>query len=245
MSEERVYSDVTEETVVEEATVEDTAVEEPVVTQQPVVAKKGLATASLVLGILAFITTLFFLNYIFGIIALVLGIVYLAKKADVKPKGKAVTGIVLASLSIIISTTLWVSAFVYFTRTNITDIIEDFGALTGQELDGKDVVNQAIKNTIGEVKLGETEINLDTIEAFVGGDVSVEKVVDFVGDVKTEEINQFMDELYYMPAEKVQSMMSEFEGEVTYEKLEEKLGEDFSLEELMDYVRDYQIPTQE
>ena len=108
MSEEKIYEGVeVEEAEVEETVAEETVVEEPVVepvVAEPVVAKKGLAKASLVLGILAFITTLFVVNYIFGIIALICGIVYLTKKADVKPKGKAIAGIVLASLSLIIST---------------------------------------------------------------------------------------------------------------------------------------------
>ena len=57
MSEERIYDDV--------------AVEETVT--EPVVAKKGLAKAALVFGILAFITTLFVINYVFGILALIFG----------------------------------------------------------------------------------------------------------------------------------------------------------------------------
>lgn len=74
--------------------------------QEPVVAKKRFATAALVFGILAFITTLFIINYVFGILSLIFGIVYLVKKADVKPKGKAITGIVLAIFSLVISTTI-------------------------------------------------------------------------------------------------------------------------------------------
>lgn len=239
MSEERIYSDVTEENVTEVPV-------DPVAPQEPVNAKQGLAKAALVFGILAFITTLFLLNYIFGILALVFGIIYLAKKADVKPKGKAITGIVLASLSLIISTTIWVGAYVYFTNTEITDIIEDFGTLTGQELDGREMINNAITNAVGgEIMIGDKPLNLDTIEAFVGGEVSVDRVLDFVGDVKPEEITGFVSELQNMDMEKVNGIMSEFEGEVTYEKLEEKLGEEFSLEDIMDYIKEYQAPTQE
>lgn len=239
MSEERIYSDVTEENVTEVPV-------DSVAPQEPVNAKQGLAKAALVFGILAFITTLFLLNYIFGILALVFGIIYLAKKADVKPKGKAITGIVLASLSLIISTTIWVGAYVYFTNTEITDIIEDFGTLTGQELDGREMINDAITNAVGgEIMIGDKPLNLDTIEAFVGGEVSVDRVLDFVGDVKPEEITGFVSELQNMDMEKVNGIMSEFEGEVTYEKLEEKLGEEFSLEDIMDYIKEYQAPTQE
>lgn len=239
MSEERIYSDVTEENVTESFV-------EAEMKQEQVVAKKGFATAALVLGILAMVTTLFFLNYIFGLLALIFGIIYLVKKADVKPKGKAITGVVLASLSLIISTTLWVSIFVYFTKSSITDIIEDFGSLTGQEVDGREVINQAITDAVGgEIMLGDKPLNLDTIEEFVGGEVSLDRIIEFKGDVTTEDINEFVNELQNMDQEKVSGLLSEFEGEVTYESLEEKLGENFTLEEIMDFVKDYQAPTQE
>lgn len=251
MSEERVYSDVTEEVATEEVVAEEFVTEEPVVetpvaTQAPVAAKTGLATAALVFGILAFITTLFLLNYVFGILALIFGIIYLVKKADVKPKGKAITGVVLASLSIIISTTLWVSLFVYITKTDITDIIEDVAALTGQEIDGREVVNKAITDAIGgEVMIGDKPLNLDTIEAFVGGEVSVDRVLDFVGDVKPQDIESFAAEVSTMEPEKLQAIVEDFQGEITYEKLEEKLGEEFTLESLMDYIRDFEGVPQE
>ena len=108
------------------------------------------------------------------------------------------------------------------------------------------MINNAITNAVGgEVMIGDKPLNLDTIEAFVGGEVSVDRVLDFVGDVKPEEITGFVSELQIMDMEKVNGIMSEFEGEVTYEKLEEKLGEEFSLEDIMDYIKEYQAPTQE
>ena len=236
MSEERIYKDTAVEETVEEMETEQYVYEAPVleqaVPQESVKAKKGFATAALVFGILAFITTLFLINYVFGILALIFGIVYLAKKADVKPKGKAITGIVLASLSLIISTTIWVSAYVYITKTEVTDIIEDVGALMGEEIDGRETVNQMVVEATGNM------MDLNTIEEFVGGEVSVERIVNFVGDVKEEEITNFVNELSTMDTEKVQSLVNEFQGEVTYEKLEEKLGKDFTLRELMDYVKE-------
>lgn len=42
--------------------------------------KNGLATAALVLGILSLVTMLLLINYILGIVSLVLAIVYLKKK---------------------------------------------------------------------------------------------------------------------------------------------------------------------
>ena len=234
MSEERIYEapEMTEEVITEEVVTEDGVYESA---NEPVVAKKGFAKASLVLGILAFITTLFFINYIFGILALIFGIIYLTKKADVKPKGKAIAGVVLASLSLIISTTIWVSAYVYVTKTELTDIIEDVAGLMGEEIDGREVVNQ----TVAEMTGGAVDLN--TIEQFVGGEVTVERVVGFIGDVKEEEINAFVEKINNMDQETMNKIMTEFSGEVTYEKLEEKLGKDFSLKELMEYIENFSV----
>ena len=234
MSEERIYKDTAVEETVEETETEQYVYEAPVleqaVPQEPVKAKKGFATAALVFGILAFITTLFLINYVFGILALIFGIVYLAKKADVKPKGKAITGIVLASLSLIISITIWVSAYVYITKTEVTDIIEDVGALMGEEIDGRETVNQMVVEATGNM------MDLNTIEEFVGGEVSIERLLKFIGDVKEGEITTFINKLSALDDASIQNLVAEFGGEVTYQKLEEKLGADFSLRELMDYI---------
>lgn len=150
-----------------------------------------------------------------------------------KPKGKAIAGVVLASLSLIISTTIWVSAYVYVTKTDVTDIIEDVAGIMGEEIDGREVVNQ----TVAEMTGGAVDLN--TIEQFVGGEVTVERVVGFVGDVKEEEINAFVEKINTMDQETMTKIMTEFSGEVTYEKLEEKLGKDFSLRELMEYIENF------
>lgn len=227
MNEEKIYEDV----IVESQSVTEIPV--PPLVQPPVHAKKGLATAALVFGILAFLTTLFLLNYIFGILALIFGIVYLVKKADVKPKGKAVAGIVLAALSLIISTTIWVSAYMYITKTDVTQIIEDVGMLMGQEIDGRETVNQLVSEMTGNM------MSLDTIEQFVGGEVSIERILGFVGDVKEEEITAFLNKVSTLDEASIQNLITEFGGEVTYEKLEEKLGADFSLRELMEYIEQH------
>ena len=234
MSEEKIY-ETQEVEVVENETTGTEAVEvQETVTAEPVKAKKGFATAALVFGILAFITTLLLLNYVFGILALVFGIIYLAKKADIKPKGKAITGVVLASLSLIISTTIWVGTYIYITQTDVSQIIEDIGSLIGEEVDGEEFLNQTVSDMTGGA------MDLDTIEEFVGGEVTVDRVMNFVGDVKEEEITEFMNEVQTMDQETLMNIALEFEGEITYEKLEEKLGEDFSLKELMEYIRNFE-----
>lgn len=196
---------------------------------QSVKARTGLATASLVFGILALVTTLFLINYIFGILAIVFGVIYLAKKADIKPKGKAIAGLVCAGLSLVISTTIWVSAYVYIVNTNMTDIIEDVAGLMGEEVDGRELMNDMVLEMTGN------RMSLDTIEEFVGGEISVERLIDFVGDVKEQEITDFIEMMETVDYSK---LAEEFSGGVTYEALEEKLGEDFSLRELMEYIEE-------
>lgn len=236
MSDERIYEDISEDVKAEatDEVYEAPVYEEPVVQQKkPVQAKKGFATACLVFGILALITTLFLINYVFGILSLLFGIVYLAKKADIKPKGKAIAGIVLAAISLVISTSIWVSAYMYFVKTDVYTIMEDVAGIMGEEIDGRETLNQMITEATGG------RISIDTIEEFVGGEVSVERLIKFIGDVKDVEITDFINELSEMDPEKIESLIAEFQGEVTYEKLEEKLGKDFTLRELMDYVRNY------
>lgn len=244
MNEEKIYEapEMTEvpetETEVEVEVNETQAIEQPVqqtvVTEEPVRAKKGFATAALVFGILAFITTLLVINYVFGLLALLFGIIYLAKKADIKPKGKAITGIVLASISLVVSTALWVGVYNYIMNTDITNIIEDVAGVMGEEIDGEELVNQTVQEMTGGA------VDMNTIEQFVGGEVTLDRVVDFVGEVNEEEITNFVNEVQTMDPETLGQIVQEFEGEVTYEKLEEKLGKDFSLQELMDYIRNFE-----
>ena len=58
----------------------------------------GLAIASLVLGILATLSGIFFIGGLFGIVAIVLGIIALQKKVD---KGMSITGIIAGALGIL------------------------------------------------------------------------------------------------------------------------------------------------
>ena len=226
MNEEKIYG----EEVVDENVADENVENEQVAIEEPVKAKKGFAKASLVLGILALVTTLFVINYVFGIISLVLGIIYLTKKPDEKLKRKAVAGIVCAAISLVISTTIWVSAYIYITKTNVTDIIEDVAGIMGQEINGEELVNQTISEMTGGV------VDLATIEQFVGGEVSVERLMNFVGDVKEEDINKFVDKINTMDQNTMNAIFQDLGGEVTYEKLEEKLGKDFTLKEIMEYI---------
>ena len=75
----------------------------PPVTPQPPVAPtaergKGLAIASLVLGILAMLSGIFLIGGLFGIIAIILGAVALSKKVG---KGMSIAGIITGALGIL------------------------------------------------------------------------------------------------------------------------------------------------
>lgn len=61
----------------------------------------SLAIASLVIGIVALLTALFFIGGVLGVAAVVLGIIALRKRAA---KSMAIAGIVLGSIAIVIST---------------------------------------------------------------------------------------------------------------------------------------------
>ena len=228
MSEERIYG---------APEIEAAPYEQPYLQQSvysaPVKAKTGFATAALVFGILAILTTLIFINYLFGVLALVFGIVYLVMKADIKPKGVAITGMVLAAVSLIVSTTIWVGLYNYIAKTDITEMVEDAAGLMGEEIDARETMNEMVMEATGNA------MSLEDIEAFVGGEITIERVVHFVGNVNEEEINSFLNEVSTYDEATLQSIAEAFEGEITYEKLEEKVGKDFTLEELMDYVREF------
>ena len=105
---------MSQENIYENVPVEPQVVSPLTMPAPQVEAKQGFAIASFVLGIFAFITTLFFINYLFGILALVFGTIYLVKKADIKPKGKAITGIILGTVLAIFYTLLGILIFYIF-----------------------------------------------------------------------------------------------------------------------------------
>ncbi|MBO5656629.1 MAG: hypothetical protein J6R94_00405, partial [Agathobacter sp.] len=173
---------------------------EPVAEPAPVKKKNGPATWALILGIFALLTTLVFINYILGLIGLILGICYLCRKRPKFAKGRAIVGIVFASISIIASSALWYSVYNYFANTNIVDIIEDAGEVvekvTGQEVNVGTIVDDAIDNVIEDALGGQEqaeevlkpveqilgqELSYDAICEFVGEEVTVKKITNFVG----------------------------------------------------------------
>ena len=57
-------------------------------------------------------------------------------------------------------------------------------------------------------------MDMNTIEQFVGGEVSLERIMDFVGDVPEEEITAFVAEVQNMDPAVIQNLVAEFEGEI-------------------------------
>ncbi|MBF4630855.1 DUF4190 domain-containing protein [Clavibacter michiganensis subsp. phaseoli] len=93
---------------------------------------KGLAIAALVVGIATFLGALIpFLNYVMlvpAVVAVVLGIVSLARRMDGKPL--AVTGIVLGAVGFVLSVVLAV-VYTFAFVTSVTDAVESSGADSG------------------------------------------------------------------------------------------------------------------
>lgn len=226
---------------------EEISVEEVVAEESQ---KTGAATAALVFGILALITTLFIINYVFGLIGIICGIVFLVKKNRTKGKKRAITGLVLAILSVVISTSVWVGTYIYLTTTDLNTLLSDISnvvaSATGGEINLEqqvvDAVNARIQTTVAEMPelkaveqvLGK-ELNYDTIKEFVGEDLSVEKIQNFMGDgIDASKLNEVMENVNY------EAVMESLDNELSYKKLEEKIGKDFTYDELMEYLSQYQ-----
>ena len=227
---------------------------EPVAEPAPVKKKNGPATWALILGIFALLTTLVFINYILGLIALILGICYLCRKRPKFAKGRAIVGIVFASISIIASSALWYSVYNYFANTNIVDIIEDAGEVvekvTGQEVNVGTIVDDAIDNVIEDALGGQEqaeevlkpveqilgqELSYDAICEFVGEEVTVKKITNFVGDgIDVNELTNVIENV------NSGALIEDMGGSITYKAMEEKLGEDFTYQDLLEYIKQFQ-----
>lgn len=206
--------------------------------------KTGTATAALVLGIIALITTLFFVNYIFGLIAIVCAIVFLVRSKGVNAgKGRAITGLALASVSVIASTFIWVSIYNYFTQTDLNTIMKDVATITGGEIDPEEIIAQEFDKVLNVEQMPELkaveealgkEISYDTLKEFVGEDLNVDKITKFVGDgIDTTKIQEVAETVDYA------AVMEDLDQELTYKKLEEKIGEDFTYEDLIEYLEGF------
>lgn len=210
--------------------------EETVAEVKPV--KNGLATGALVLGIIALITTLFFINYIFGIIGLILAIVYLAKKGEKEAKGRAIAGLVLSAISIVVNVCFWVGLYVYITTSSVTTLMDDVNKLTGGQVNPEQIINETIAEAIPDQAAIEQligkELNYDTLCEFVGEEVSIQTINNFVGDgIDSAELGTLIAET------DVAAVIKDLGGELTYKALEEKIGEDFTYDDLKAYLEGF------
>lgn len=94
-------------------------------TAAPVVEKKGMGIASLVLGIISVITgcCCFFigLGLILGVLAVIFGIIFLkANKGKLVSKGFGISGIILGVIGILLTVIIWVYTLVSFRASGIS-----------------------------------------------------------------------------------------------------------------------------
>lgn len=220
--------------------------ETPVVDMPEGKQKTKAATAALVLGILAFITTLFVVNYVFGLIAIICAIVFLVtRKGQKSGRARAIVGLALALVSTVGSTVLWVNVYNYITKTPLTEMMEDVKTLTGGQIDPGKLVDEAIDSYVNEVIDSKT---LEQVETILGRDLSYQSISEFVGEeVTIDRVINFMDGKE-ITADEVQNVMSSLDeqalvndlgGTLTYAALEGKLGEDFTYDDLMEYVEGF------
>lgn len=213
-------------------------VAQPIVPQEP--RRTGLATVALVCGILALNTTLFFINYVYGLIGVICAIVYLCRKEKKYGKGRAIVGLILAILSLFISTSLWVGIGVYVTTSSIEDIIDDIKDATDGIINPEEIINDFIQSNVRDPEaiqqlLGK-ELNYDTLCEFVGEDVSIRDISNFMDE--EYDFDEFMELLSETDGVAVRNDLG---GEVTYEALEDKIDEDFTYEDLKEYLEDFKL----
>lgn len=84
----------------------------PATTQPPPAPRLGLAVASLVLGILAFVSSIFVVGALFGLIGVILGVAHLLRRQG--RNGMAWTGLVLSTLGILVGAGMGVVGFKVF-----------------------------------------------------------------------------------------------------------------------------------
>lgn len=80
--------------------------------------EKGFGIASMVLGIIALVLFFSFVNIPLAILSIIFGIIQLTRKA---PKGMAISGIVMSTISLFLLVIFWACMFVSDARTESTD----------------------------------------------------------------------------------------------------------------------------
>ena len=151
---------------------------------------KGLAIASLVMGILAivnsFIPFLNVISYVFAILAIIFGIIGIVKKNGL---GMAIAGLVLGILSMILATTINKG-----TVKVIDDAVKD-AKNAYVDINGKTSfkVNESFQNKYEKITVTEVNTDFKDYNSYFGPDAG-NKVVML--KVEVENVNEGNDELY-------------------------------------------------
>ena len=211
--------------------------------------KTGLATASLVFGIISILTVLIFINYIFALFGLLFAIIYLLRKGEKPAKGRAIAGLVCTLLSIIVSTCLWYGIYNFVMNTDIMTLAEQVEQLTDGQIDIEATINEAIDGFIvslsedgtftGQLeaveKLLGKELNYQTLRDFMGEEITVNKIRHFVGKgIDMDELANIITNVDY------NAIRNDLGNDFTFKALEEKLGENFTYTDLLDYLKTFQ-----
>lgn len=187
---------------------------------------KGLAIASLVLGILAiinsFIPIINFIAYILGIIALILGIIAIVKNAG---RGMAIAGVVLAGVALILATVINAG-----TASVVNEALEESGLTETTETTNGSRNSKIPKNK--KYGLGETfefddlEITLDSTYSFVTinnrfSDLNGRDVIKLGATVKnlseeTHSLNMFFYDLFGSQGTELETVTAYFDDNIDY-----------------------------
>lgn len=187
---------------------------------------KGLAIASLVLGILAiinsFIPIINFIAYILGIIALILGIIAIVKNAG---RGMAIAGVVLAGVALILATIINAG-----TASVVNEALDESGLTEATETTNSGKSSKTSKNK--KYGLGETfvfdelEITLDSTYSFATinnrfSDLNGRDVIRLGATVKnlsedTHSLNMFFYDLFGSQGTELETVSAYFDDNIDY-----------------------------
>lgn len=150
--------------------------------QENVKTKSGLATAGLVLGIIAICTSFIPIvnnaSFVLGVLAVIFAIICLVKKTS---KGKVIAALVLGIVSIIITLALQSSW-----GKSIDKISDDLDKATGNKTE--DVLKKDLDVTIGDFTVKTDDIGLQDTELIVTVKNKASKKMSF--SVKIEAVDK-------------------------------------------------------
>jgi hypothetical protein len=177
-------SDVVEKSTVEAAPVQPPSAPVVAPAAHPAGPSNGLAIASMILGILAILSGWFFMGLIFGIVAIVLGIIALKKPGG---KGMSITGLITGGIGAL-SSLIFVAIFFIALAVGgaaaseggvIKEALDQVNADQQAQIDAKKDFNKGETATFGEfaVTVNSTKRNYVPEESYYAPDVDEEYVL--------------------------------------------------------------------